>query len=129
VGLGGKMDNTLWPIALNQIGKLIPVQNVRFDKLVVFVFVEFFNGYWITRISEFVNIDDLSLFLVQPMANEITADKTGSACNQTSFLHKVPLYFPIHSKVCYHFSKGQCSVFMAILFSGPRTDSLTRQPQ
>ena len=90
--LSGKMDDTIYFLILHKLIKSLKVTDIHLHKLIVWFVLNVLEICKVTGIRQLVEIDDAILWiLVYKKANYMTANETGSACNDN--IPHICIYF------------------------------------
>jgi hypothetical protein len=77
----GKMYQRAWPMSGQELRDELKITNVALNKNVPGVIRKSGEIFQITGIGQYIEIDDLLRRLLQPLKDEIAADKTCAAGN------------------------------------------------
>ena len=88
--LCGEMNHTVNFVTFKQFLKFISIANIALFKNIIGVAFNGRQGVEISRIGQFVIVDNFCLTRFHQVQNKVSTDKTGSTCN----------------KKCFHFCKN-----------------------
>ena len=88
MALGSEMDDTVNLLVLHQLIESIEVADVHLDKLIIGLVLDVLEVGEVTSVCKFVQVDDVILrVFVHEEANDMRANKSGTACNNYISFH------------------------------------------